>query len=129
MKIVLASNNQGKLAELGAMLAPLGVELVRQVRFREPKLYMDKALEGRAVTQETEVSRAELPFEFMLNALRLKEGFKLQDFVEKTGLPFTAIAQGLEEAERKGLIERDFVRVKPTERGFDFLNDLQSLFL
>ena len=103
--------------------------VVRQVRFREPKLYMDKALEGHAVTQETEVSRAELPFEFMLNALRLKEGFKLQDFVEKTGLPFTAIAQGLEEAERKGLIERDFVRVKPTERGFDFLNDLQSLFL
>ncbi len=103
--------------------------VVRQVRFREPKLYMDKALEGRAVTQETEVSRAELPFEFMLNALRLKEGFKLQDFVEKTGLPFTAITQGLEEAERKGLIERDFVRVKPTERGFDFLNDLQSLFL
>ena len=103
--------------------------VVRQVRFREPKLYMDKALEGNAVTQDTEVSRAELPFEFMLNALRLKEGFKLQDFVEKTGLPFTAIAQGLEEAERKGLIERDFVRVKPTERGFDFLNDLQSLFL
>ena len=103
--------------------------VVRQVRFRDPKLYMDKALEGHAVTQETQVSRAELPFEFMLNALRLKEGFKLQDFVEKTGLPFTVIAQGLEEAERKGLIERDFVRVKPTERGFDFLNDLQSLFL
>ena len=103
--------------------------VVRQTRFREPKLYMDKALEGNAVTQDTEVSRAELPFEFMLNALRLRDGFKLQDFVEKTGLPFTAIAQGLDEAERKGLIERDFVRVKPTERGFDFLNDLQSLFL
>ena len=103
--------------------------VVRQVRFREPKLYMDKAREGNAVTQDTEVTRADLPFEFMLNALRLKDGFKLQDFVEKTGLPFTAIAQGLEEAERKGLIERDLVRVKPTVRGFDFLNDLQSLFL
>ena len=103
--------------------------VVRQVRFREPRLYMDKALAGTAVTQENEVSRADLPFEFMLNALRLREGFKLQDFVEKTGLPFTAIQQGLDEAERKGLIERDFVRVKPTERGFDFLNDLQSLFL
>ena len=103
--------------------------VVRQTRFREPKLYMDKALEGNAVTQDTEVSRAELPFEFMLNALRLREGFELQDFVDKTGLPFTAIAKGLDEAERKGLIERDFVRVKPTERGFDFLNDLQSLFL
>ena len=103
--------------------------VVRQTRFREPRLYMEKALEGNAVTQDIEVSRADLPFEFMLNALRLREGFKLQDFVEKTGLPFTAIAQGLDEAERKGLIERDFVHVKPTERGFDFLNDLQSLFL
>ena len=103
--------------------------VVRQVRYREPKLYMEKALAGNAVTQETEVSRADLPFEFMLNALRLRDGFKLQDFTEKTGLPITAIQQGLEEAERQGLIERDFIRVKPTERGFDFLNDLQSLFL
>jgi oxygen-independent coproporphyrinogen-3 oxidase len=103
--------------------------VVRQVRFREPKLYMDKALAGTPVTQEHEVSRADLPFEFMLNALRLREGFKLQDFAEKTGLPFTAIQKGLDEAERKGLIERDFVHVRPTERGFDFLNDLQSLFL
>ena len=103
--------------------------VVRQVRFREPKLYMEKALAGDAVTQDTEVSRADLPFEFMLNALRLRDGFKLQDFVEKTGLPFTAIEQGLLDAERKGLIERDFLRVKPTERGFDFLNDLQALFL
>ncbi len=103
--------------------------VVRQVRYREPKLYMDKALARDAVTLETEVSRADLPFEFMLNALRLREGFKLQDFTDKTGLPLTAVQKGLEEAERKGLIERDFVRVKPTERGFDFLNDLQSLFL
>ena len=103
--------------------------VVRQVRVREPKLYMQKALAGDAITQDAEVSRADLPFEFMLNALRLKEGFKLQDFVEKTGLPLTAIANGLDEAERKGLIERDFVCVKPTVRGFDFLNDLQQIFL
>ena len=103
--------------------------MVRQVRVREPAAYMQKALAGDAVSLDTEVSRAELPFEFMLNALRLKGGFKLQDFVEKTGLPFTAIAKGLDEAERQGLIERDFARVKPTERGFDFLNDLQALFL
>ncbi len=103
--------------------------VVRQVRFREPALYMSKALAGTAVAQENEVSRADLPFEFMLNALRLREGFKLQDFLEKTGLPFTAIQKGLDEAERKGLIARDFVHVRPTERGFDFLNDLQALFL
>ena len=103
--------------------------VTRMVRFRGPTLYMEKALAGDAVTQETEVSRAELPFEFMLNALRLRDGFKLQDFAEKTGLPFTTIQKGLEEAERKGLIERDLAWVKPTARGFDFLNDLQSLFL
>ncbi|MDI1272274.1 radical SAM family heme chaperone HemW [Polaromonas sp.] len=103
--------------------------VVRQVRFREPRLYMDKALAGTPVAQDNEVSRADLPFEFMLNALRLREGFKLQDFSEKTGLPLTAIQTGLDEAERKGLIERDLARVKPTERGFDFLNDLQTLFL
>ena len=103
--------------------------VVRQVRFREPGLYMDKAIAGTAVAQQHEVSRADLPFEFMLNALRLREGFKLQDFAEKTGLPFTAIQKGLDEAERKGLIERDFVHAWPTERGFDFLNDLQALFL
>ena len=103
--------------------------VVRQVRVREPKLYMENALAGDAITLDTEVSRVDLPFEFMLNALRLKEGFKLQDFVEKTGLPFTAIANGLNEAERKGLIERDLLCVKPTVRGYDFLNDLQQLFL
>ena len=103
--------------------------VVRQVRFREPRLYMDKALSGHCLAQEEEVSRADLPFEFMLNALRLKDGFGLQQFAERTGLAITAIQQGLEEAERKGLIERDFSRVKPSVRGYDFLNDLQALFL
>ncbi len=103
--------------------------IVRQVRWREPGLYTENALAGEAVTQEAEVSRADLPFEYMLNALRLRDGFKLQDFTEKTGLPVSALQTGLDEAERKGLIERDLTSLRPTERGFDFLNDLQSLFL
>ncbi|MDB5943080.1 MAG: oxygen-independent coproporphyrinogen oxidase [Ramlibacter sp.] len=103
--------------------------VVRQVRFREPRLYMDKALAGNAVTQDDEVGRAELPFEFMLNALRLKDGFALQDFSDRTGLPLTVIRKPLDEAQAKGLIERDLHRVRPTERGFDFLSDLQALFL
>ena len=103
--------------------------VVRQVRFREPGLYMDNALAGRAVAQDDDVRRADLAFEYMLNALRLREGFALQDFRDRTGLPLTAIAKGLEAAERKGLIERDLVRVRATERGFDFLSDLQTLFL
>jgi putative oxygen-independent coproporphyrinogen III oxidase len=103
--------------------------VVRQVRFREPRLYMEKAFAGHCLAQDDEISRADLPFEYMLNALRLKDGFGLQQFSERTGLAITAIQKGLEEAERKGLIERDFSRVKPSLRGFDFLNDLQSLFL
>lgn len=103
--------------------------VVRQVRFREPRLYMEKALAGHCVAQEVEVSRADLAFEFMLNALRLKDGFSLPYFSERTGLPITAIQKSLEQGEAKGLLERDLDRVKPSVRGFDFLNDLQSLFL
>ena len=103
--------------------------VVRQVRWREPKLYMDNALAGNALSQDEDVKRADLPFEYMLNALRLRDGFLLQDFVARTGLPLTSIEEGLQQAEQKGLITRDMVRVRPTERGFDFLSDLQGLFL
>jgi putative oxygen-independent coproporphyrinogen III oxidase len=126
--------------------------IVRQVRARDPQLYMDKALgaaagavagsaltvsgaivgpdvAGGAVVQDTEVPRADLPFEYMLNATRLTGGFKIQDFCDRTGLAITAIQKGLIQAEEKGLIERDFATVKPTARGMDFLSDLQSLFL
>jgi putative oxygen-independent coproporphyrinogen III oxidase len=107
----------------------LGIGVVRQVRYREPKLYMDNALAGRALAQDDEVARVDLPFEYMLNALRLREGFALKDFTERTGLPVSAIEQPLREAESKGLVDRDLARVRPTERGFDFLSDLQALFL
>ncbi len=107
--------------------------VLRQVRNRDPRLYMDHALDAtrpeRAVAQSSEVARSELPFEFMLNALRLRHGFSLADFTERTGLPVTAIQAALAEAEAKGLVTRDFQRVVPSERGFDFLSDLQALFL
>ena len=103
--------------------------IVRQVRHRDPRLYMEKALAGDCIASSTEVARADLPFEFMLNALRLKDGFALSRYVERTGLPITAIEKALDEAERKGLVERSLSGVKPSPRGFDFLNDLQALFL
>jgi putative oxygen-independent coproporphyrinogen III oxidase len=103
--------------------------VVRQVRFREPHLYMDRALAGNALVQSNEVPRADLPFEFMLNALRLRQGFGLREFTERTGLPITAIAGALDAAQAQGLIDRDFARVRPTQRGYDFLSDLQALFL
>ena len=103
--------------------------VIRQVRWREPRTYMDQALAGQAMSNDDEVPRAQLPFEYMLNALRLKDGFALTDFQARTGLPISAIAQPLAQAEAKGLIERDFARVWPSARGFDFLSDLQQLFL
>ncbi len=103
--------------------------IVRQVRWREPGTYMDKALAGEAISNDEEVARRALPFEFMLNALRLREGVELVRFSERTGLPLSAIEAPLAEAQQRGLIERDGGVLRPTARGFDFLSDLQSLFL
>jgi oxygen-independent coproporphyrinogen-3 oxidase len=107
--------------------------VVRQVRWRDPAMYMARTLGGQAVSNEDEVARSALPFEFMLNALRLRDGFELALFNERCGLPLSAIAPGLAEAESRGLLVREGVpgaeRVRPTTRGFDFLSDLQALFL
>jgi oxygen-independent coproporphyrinogen-3 oxidase len=103
--------------------------VVRQVKWREPARYMAEALAGRAASNEDEVARSALPFEFMLNALRLREGFALQQFRERTGLPLSAIEPALAEAERRGLLALDLDHATPTARGFDFLSDLQQLFL
>ncbi len=103
--------------------------VVRQIRYRDPTRYMAQALAGAPIAQDEEVAREQLPFEFMLNALRLREGFELARFSERTGLPLGAIQAALQRAEAQGLIERDLQWVKPTPRGFDFLSDLQSLFL
>ena len=103
--------------------------VVRQVRVREPKLYMERAMQGHAVSQDSEIGRADLAFEFMLNALRLPEGFALQDFTERTGLAPSALQAGLEQAQAQGLLTLDLTHARPTARGFDFLNDLQALFL
>jgi len=103
--------------------------VVRQIRYRDPTTYMAQALAGAAIAQDDDVARDQLPFEFMLNALRLREGFELARFGERTGLPLSAIEPGLQTAESRGLIERDWQWIRPTARGFDFLSDLQSLFL
>ena len=103
--------------------------VLRQVRLRDPARYMAQALAGSAIAQENEVKRSELPFEFMLNALRLADGFALPLFAERTGLSINAISAALQEAQARGLMDSDLAHARPTPRGFDFLNDLQALFL
>ena len=105
--------------------------VLRQVRWREPAAYMQHALAGNAVSNQHEVARRDLPFEFMLGALRLREGFALARFNERTGLPQSAVQSALTAAGQRGLVEIDEVagQVRPTDRGFDFLSDLQAMFL
>jgi putative oxygen-independent coproporphyrinogen III oxidase len=105
--------------------------VLRQVRWREPAAYMQQALAGNAVSNQHEVARRDLPFEFMMNLLRLREGFALARFGERTGLPLSAVQPALAAARERGLIEWDEAsdHVRPTARGFDFLSDLQALFL
>ena len=103
--------------------------ILRQVRYRQPELYMEKALAGDAVAQAREVPRRDLPFEYMVNALRLRDGFTVQDFMDKTGLPASSVRQQLSEAEQKAWLTQQGAVWRPTARGFDFLSDLQQLFL
>jgi putative oxygen-independent coproporphyrinogen III oxidase len=81
--------------------------VLRTVKWREPARYMAEAIAGNAASNQDEVGRKALPFEFMLNALRLREGFELALFTERTGLPPSAIADGLAKARTMGLIEND----------------------
>lgn len=103
--------------------------VVRQVRLREPQRYMQAALRGHALASDEEVARRELPFEFMLNALRLRDGVPLNLFSERTGLPPSAIEAGVLKGQSAGLLERLDGRIQASAKGFDFLNDAQALFL
>lgn len=103
--------------------------VLRQARYKHPATFIEQARAGTPVQEEHEVGPHDLPFEFMLNALRLVEGFPVHRFVERTGLPMTSIEPALQEAERRGLIARDHETIAPTLLGQRFLNDLQALFL
>ena len=104
-------------------------QVVREARVKHPERYLEAAGAGRPVAERHRVRADALPFEFMMNALRLSGGFSAALFEERTGLPLTAALAGLEEAERRGLIERDHARIAPTPLGRRFLNDLLQLFL
>ena len=103
--------------------------IVRQARYKHPATFIEQARAGAPIQEEHEVTAHDLPFEFMLNALRLVEGFPVHRFIERTGLPMTSIEPALQEAERRGLIERTHEKIAPTQLGQRFLNDLQALFL
>jgi len=100
--------------------------ITRHSRMKQPREYLAAA---NTLVEEREVPAREIPFEFMLNALRLLQGFEVRLFTERTGLPLSAVERQLQNAEEKGLLERDWQRIRPTERGRLFLNELLELFL
>jgi oxygen-independent coproporphyrinogen-3 oxidase len=100
--------------------------ITRHSRIKQPREYL---LSKDSLIEDREVPANEVAFEFMLNALRLVEGFPITLFAERTGLPPATVEARLARAENQGLIERDWKRIRPTERGRHFLNELLQIFL
>lgn len=105
-------------------------KITRQVRERHPETYM-QAIEtqGNALIEARDISAKDLPFEFMLNTLRLTAGVDTNTFGERTGLPLSVIAKNLDEASKKGLLDINPRKLKATEQGLRYLNNLQEIFL
>lgn len=103
--------------------------IVRQMRVKQPAAYMQAVAAGNPLQSEHKVGRKDLPFEFMMNLLRLTGGFESRLFSERTGLPVSCIQSQLREALAAGLIEQDLTHIRPTLKGQRFLNELLTLFL
>ncbi len=119
----IGAGAHGKLT-LGAEQA-----ILRRWKTKHPGLYLAKAGSAEAIGGDDRIEPARRPFEYMLNALRLVEGFALTEFEARTGLDRSVIADALDAAVRQGWLERDGDRVRPSELGRRFTNDVVSLFL
>lgn len=103
--------------------------IVRETRPKHPAAYLAARDSGSFVQERRNIGTDELPFEFMMNALRLNKGVPLRLFSERTGLPFEAAEEGLLKARQQGLIEIDDETLRPSAKGRHFLNELLMLFL
>lgn len=104
-------------------------KIVRQARHKQPLAYMTQVAAGTPVQTETIIAKSELGFEFMMNALRLNDGFASTLFQERTNLPLHTLQRELSLAEQRGLLVRDHQRLAPTLQGQHFLNNLLTIFL
>ena len=103
--------------------------VIRQARHKQPQAYLNAVAKGAPLQSEHEVAPGELAFEFMMNALRLNEGFDSTLFEKRTSLSLLSIQRELAEAETRGLLFRDHQGIAPTPMGQRFLNDLLGMFL
>ena len=103
-------------------------KIVRESRYKHPNRYLEKAMAGQASEREWAITPDELGFEFMMNTLRLTEGFEIELFAQRTGLTLDTLEPALHKALERGLIERNTAMIKPTLLGQRFLNELLQLF-
>ncbi|WP_455199153.1 radical SAM family heme chaperone HemW [Kaarinaea lacus] len=103
--------------------------ITRFAKTRHPQGYIDTAGTAKGIQSERTIGRQEVGLEFMMNALRLNDGFETNLFIEHAGLPITQVEPTLKMAEESGLIEWTSTRIEPTEKGRRFLDDLLGLFV
>ncbi len=104
-------------------------KVLRQMRHKQPQAYIEAVARDAPIQTEHEVGRDQLPFEFMMNALRLNEGIPAMLFTERTSLSLLLVRRELEQAQQRGLLLVDLKRLAPTTLGQRFLNDLLQIFL
>jgi oxygen-independent coproporphyrinogen-3 oxidase len=104
-------------------------KIFRQARLKHPASYMQATENNTHIEGEHTLTRQDLGFEFMMNTLRLIDGFPVTLFQERTGYPISLVNDGLEQAQSKGLVQRDHLHIAPTLPGQRFLNELLQLFL
>ncbi len=104
-------------------------KITRETRHKHPKAFMEQAEAGNAVDNTWVIAQSDLGFEFMMNALRLTDGFDVELFQERTGLPLITLQNVIKHAVDKGLLTRNLQTIKPTLKGQRYLNDLLAMFL
>ncbi len=113
----------------GKLTDPASGRIDRLWKLRHPRDYLASAGTPAGIGGDQPIRAADLPVEFLMNALRLVEGVPAALFPERTGLPLTALEPGLSRARERGLLIADSERLQPTEFGLRFLNDLLQLFM
>lgn len=112
----------------GKITLPAEQRVIRRVRSRQPELYLQQQ-GARRISHETQLNAQDLVFEFMLNALRLVNGFDKNLFTDRTGLPFSVLQEPVNKAVKLGLLSNNKSLIKPTSFGLQFHNNLQAIFL
>jgi oxygen-independent coproporphyrinogen-3 oxidase len=113
----------------GKLTLPAESSILRRWKVKQPRDYLARAADASRIGGDERIADAQRPFEFMLNALRLNEGFDLTLYEQRTGLPRDSISARIDDCVARGWLERERQQVRPTEFGRRFLNDVMAAFL